>query len=251
MKITLFALFGLFIVNLTASAQMAVNDAAVQQQLYLNACAELNALETNRKWLDAILQQDFQNGLLINDVKSQTVLANTKLDEIKDKIGDPKLMNTGVSETPNAKLEDNQTLADFRQNANKESKELDSDKLYGPDAVATLKYDVAEQAYINFEKLLVENEEIRKQLISRRDNLIIAMNNAKSLAEVQKLNASLIAVNGKLQTIQEQEQNALMKLLAQQIRNDQKQKRVEIGETDEDIKTYLTSSKRTKPTWWK
>jgi uncharacterized protein YlzI (FlbEa/FlbD family) len=52
----------------------------------------------------------------------------------------------------------------------------------------------------------------------------LALKSVRSLAETVKITAAIEIVNGKLATVQEQEQQAFNKILAIQIRNDQKEK---------------------------
>ena len=44
------------IITVKSAAQMAVHDESTRQQLYLNAKAEIAAIENSRKWLDLIIK---------------------------------------------------------------------------------------------------------------------------------------------------------------------------------------------------
>ncbi len=51
-----FICFLVGIIAFKSAAQMAVHDESTRQQLYLNAKAEIAAIENNRKWLDLIIK---------------------------------------------------------------------------------------------------------------------------------------------------------------------------------------------------
>ena len=106
----------------------------------------------------------------------------------------------------------------------KDLKSCGSEALYGAESKPELKYHVAEAAYVNFERVLAENRDAKRSLIAKRGALALALNSVRSLAETEKISAALQVVNGKFATIQEQEQQALNKLMAIQVRNDQKEK---------------------------
>jgi hypothetical protein len=61
-------------------------------------------------------------------------------------------------------------------------------------------------------------------LIAKRGALALALQSVRSLAETEKLSVAMQVINGKLATVQEQEQQAFNKLVAIQVRNDQKEK---------------------------
>jgi uncharacterized protein YlzI (FlbEa/FlbD family) len=209
------------------SAQsMAVHDETNRQQLYLNAKAQIAAIENSRKWLDLIIKHTGNTYDVSNSIEK--IVENFK-EEFKDftkKVGDPKLIDTGVDSTGEAKLIKNLSLQNIR-NAAKNNDELtayDSEALYGDDSKPELKYQVAEAAYINYENVLKENHDTKRSLIAKRGALALALKSVRSLAETVKLKAAIEVVNGKLGTIQEQEQQAFNKIIAIQARNDQKEK---------------------------
>jgi DNA polymerase III sliding clamp (beta) subunit (PCNA family) len=117
-------------------------------------------------------------------------------------------------------------LSNIRNTAKngKDLKSCDSETLYGTESEPELKYQVAEAAYANYERVLDENRETKKSLIAKRGALALALSNVRSVAETKKLSVALQVVNGKLATINEQEQQAFNKLVAIQVRNDQQEK---------------------------
>jgi hypothetical protein len=205
---------------------MAVHDETNRQQLYLNAKAQIAAIENSRKWLDLIIKHTGNTYNVSNSIEK--IIENFK-DEFKDftkKVGDPQLIDTGVDSTSGANLMKNTTLQNIRDTV-RDGKELtayDSEALYGDDSKPELKYHVAESAYVNYENVLRENRAAKRSLIAKRGALALALKSVRSLAETIKVTAAIEVVNGKLATIQEQEQQAFNKIMAIQVRNDQKEK---------------------------
>jgi uncharacterized protein YxeA len=207
------------------SAQIAVHDETNRQQLYLNAVAQIKAIETSRKWLDLIIKYTTETANVSKSIEGIMSDIQKEMDDLTKKVGDPKLIDTGVHSSSEAKVNKNLSLQKIRDMA----KEIDEDScdvknLYGSDSTPELKYQVAEAAYVNYEKLLEENLDTKKSLIAKRGALALALKNVRSLAETEKITAALQVINGKLATIKEQEQQAFNKLLAIQARNDQQEK---------------------------
>jgi len=224
MKFLICFLVGIFVFK--ASAQMAVHDESTRQQLYLNAKAEIKAIENTRKWLDLIIKHTGNTYNVSNSIEKIATEFKKEFGDFTKKVGDPKLIDTGVDSTPGAKVIKNITLQNIR-NTVKNANELvayDSEALYGDDSKPELKYHVAESAYVNYENVLRENRSAKRSLIAKRGALALALKSIRSLAEAVKLSTALQVVNGKLDTIKEQEQQAFNKIMAVQIRNDQKEK---------------------------
>ena len=224
MKKLMFLLIGLIAFNV--AAQLAVHDESTRQQLYLNAKAEIAAIENSRKWLDLIIKHTGNTYNVSNSLEQMAKQFKKDFGDFTKKVGDPKLIDTGVSSTTGAKVVKNINLQNIR-NIVKDGKELiayDSEALYGDDSKPEYKYHVAESAYVNYETVLRENNTAKRGLIAKRGALALALKSVRSLAETTKLTAALQVVNGKLATVKEQEQQALNKLVAIQIRNDQKEK---------------------------
>jgi hypothetical protein len=228
--------------SLTASAQYAVHDASVMTQLYYNARAELTALERNRTVLREILAEEKTNNSrtekirkAINKLQEKT---EEQIKELHARLGDPKLLSTGVSNSPEAKLSENHSLRAIRGSVKADTciTDYNAQKLYGEDADPEYKYNVSEAAYVNFEKVLEENLAAKRNLVAKRTALALALKEVRSVSEVAKLNAALAVVNGKLETIREQEHQAFMKLHAQQIRNEQRERK----EKDAGAEKYWT-----------
>lgn len=214
------------IITVKSAAQMAVHDESTRQQLYLNAKAEIAAIENSRKWLDLIIKHTGNTYNVSNSIEKMATEFKKEFNDFTKKVGDPKLIDTGVDSTPEANVTKNITLQNIR-NTVKNASELiayDSEALYGEDSKPELKYHVAESAYVNYETVLRENRPAKRSLIAKRGALALALKSVRSLAETLKLSTALQVVNGKLATIQEQEQQAFNKIMAIQIRNDQKEK---------------------------
>ena len=208
------------------SAQTAVHDETNRQQLYLNAKAQIAAIENSRKWLDLIIKHTGNTYDVSNNIEKIIENFKEEFGEFTEKVGNPQLIDTGVSSCGEAKLIKNLTLSNIR-NAAKSGEDLsscDAETLYGSESEPELKYQVAEAAYVNYERVLDENRETKKSLIAKRGALALALGNVRSIAETEKLNVALQVVNGKLATINEQEQQAFNKLVAVQVRNDQREK---------------------------
>ena len=207
------------------SAQMAVHDETNRQQLYLNAVAQIKAIETNRKWLDLIIKYTAETANVSKTIENIANGIQQDLEDLSQKIGDPKLIDTGVHSTGEAKVMKNFSLQKIRDVTRNNSQEAyESEELYGAESEPEFKYQASEAAYINYEKILEQNRETKRSLIAKRGALALALKSVRSLAEIGKITVALQVVNGKLDTIQEQEQLALNKLVAMQIRNDQQEK---------------------------
>jgi type II secretory pathway pseudopilin PulG len=229
-------------IGVLAQGAEAVYDATVHTQLVLNIRAELEALERNRKWLDTILEQSKIHTKINAQTQEEIKSLKTTVEEIKKKVGDPKLLDTGVSNVQGAKITSNLTYTVIRSRANgKNLTDYDSKKLYGDDADPEYKYHVSESAYINFEKVIEENRVAKQALIAKRSALALALKSVRSLAEVKKLSVALQVVNGKLDTIREQEQQAFMKLLAHQVRNEQKEKLKNDAAAEKFLKNFFNT----------
>jgi hypothetical protein len=146
---------------------------------------------------------------------------------MEQKLGDPKLIDTRAYNTGEAKITDNLSMAKIREAAKDKNvlKAYDSEKIYEGEDLE-MKYNIAEAAYINYENILIANEATKRSLVAKRGALALSLKSARSVAEVAKISSALQVVNGKLDTIREQEQTAHNKLVAIQIRNDQKEKLV-------------------------
>ncbi|MCK4983287.1 MAG: hypothetical protein KAS17_10210 [Victivallaceae bacterium] len=224
MKKIMILLMGIIV--LKVSAQMAVHDETNRQQLYLNAKAQIAAVENSRKWLDLIIKHTGNTYNVSNSIDEIIKQFKKDFQIFTKKVGDPQLIDTGVHSSGEAKVIKNLSLQNIRNTAKngKDLKSYDSEALYGAESKPELKYHVAEAAYVNFERVLAENRDTKRSLIVKRGALALGLKNARSLAEAGKISAALQVVNGKLATIQEQEQQAFNKLLAIQVRNEQKEK---------------------------
>ena len=239
MKFLICFLVGIFVFK--ASAQMAVHDESTRQQLYLNAKAQIAATENSRKWLDLIIKHTGNTYDVSNSIEELIKGFKKDFGDLKKKVGDPQLIDTGVHSSGEAKVIKNLSLQNIR-NAAKSGKDLksyDSEVLYGTESKPELKYHVAEAAYVNFERVLAENRDTKRRLIAKRGALALALNAVRSLAETAKNAASLQVVNGKLATITEQEQQAFNKLMAIQVRNDQKEKLKSQAKSKQIIMDFL------------
>jgi uncharacterized protein YlzI (FlbEa/FlbD family) len=220
-----FLLIGIAIFKVSGQS-MAVHDETNRQQLYLNAKAQIAAIENSRKWLDLIIKHTGNTYNVSNSIEKIIENFEKEFKDFKKKVGDPQLIDTGVSSCGEAKVIKNLTLPNIRTTA-KNGKDLNScnsETLYGSESEPELKYQVAEAAYVNYERVLNENRDTKKSLIAKRGALALALSNVRSVAETEKLSVALQVVNGKLATIQEQEQQAFNKIMAIQVRNDQKEK---------------------------
>ncbi len=224
MKFLICFLAGL--IAFTSFAQMAVHDETNRQQLYLNAKAQIAATENSRKWLDIIIKNTGNTYNVSNSIDEMIKQFKKDFQVFTKKVGDPQLIDTGVHSSGEAKIIKNLSLQNIRNTAKngKDLKAYDSEALYGAESKPELKYHVAEAAYINYENVLRENRDTKRSLIAKRGALALALKSVRSLAETGKISAALQVVNGKLKTIQEQEQQAFNKLAAIQVRNDQKEK---------------------------
>ena len=224
MKFLICFLVGIFVFK--ASAQMAVHDESTRQQLYLNDKAQIAATENSRQWLNLIIKHTGNTYDVSNSIEELIKGFKKDFGDLKKKVGDPQLIDTGVHSSGEAKVIKNLSLQNIRNTAKsgKDLKSHDSEALYGTESKPELKYHVAEAAYVNFERVLAENRNTKRRLIAKRGALALALNKVRSLAETAKNAASLQVINGKLATIQEQEQQAFNKLMAIQVRNDQKEK---------------------------
>ena len=225
MKKSMTLLIFVLLISQLSAQTMAVHDETNRQQLYLNAVAQIKAIETSRKWLDLIIKYTAETANVSKSIEGIMSDIQKEMDDLTKKVGDPKLIDTGVHSSGEAKVSKNLSLQKIRDTA----KEIDEDScdaknLYGTDSTPEFKYQVAEAAYVNYEKLLEENLDTKKSLIAKRGALALALKNVRSLAETGKITAALQVVNGKLATIDEQEQQAFNKLLAIQARNDQQEK---------------------------
>ena len=218
-------LIALVTVIACANADYLVYDSSVWAQSVVNCNAELAAMEKQRVLLNNILTQALNANTTLTTVSTQLTTANTTLTTISNRLGDPDNMVVNLQTTPSANLNENKELDSFRKSAAAGSTGTNGEKeLYGIEAEPVVKYQASEWAYNNFENVLAGNLAAKKALILKRDAIIAAMEMTNSIAEVEKLNGALIAINGKLDTIHEQEMNAMMKLMSQQIRNDQQEK---------------------------
>jgi len=223
MKFLMILLIGMLVFR--ASAQLAVHDESTRQQLYLNAKAQIAATENSRKWLDLIIKHTGNTYNVSNSIEEMIKQFKKDFQGFQKKVGDPQLIDTGVHSSGEAKVIKNLSLQNIRNAAKAgEQEAYDSERLYGSESEPELKYHVAEAAYINYEKVLTENHDIKRSLIAKRGALALALQSVRSLAETGKLSAALQVVNGKLATIKEQEQQAFNKLVSIQVRNDQKEK---------------------------
>jgi hypothetical protein len=241
MKFLICFLVGIFVFKV--SAQMAVHDESTRQQLYLNAKAQIAAVENSRKWLDIIIKHTGNTYNVSNSIDEMIKQFQKDFQVFTKKVGDPQLIDTGVHSSGEAKVIKNLTLQNIRNTAKsaKDLKSCDSELLYGAESKPELKYHVAEAAYVNFERVLGENRDTKRSLIAKRGALALALNKVRSLSETEKISASLQVVNGKLATINEQEQQALNKLMAIQVRNDQKEKLETKAKSKQIVMDFLNS----------
>jgi len=241
MKFSMILLIGILVFKV--SAQMAVHDETNRQQLYLNAKAQIAAVENSRKWLDIIIKHTGNTYDVSNSIDEIIKQFKKEFATFTKKVGDPQLIDTGVHSSGEAKVIKNLTLQNIRNTAKsgKDLKSCNSEILYGSESKPELKYHVAEAAYVNFERVLGENRDAKRGLIAKRGALALALNRVRSLAETEKISAALQVVNGKLATINEQEQQALNKLLAIQVRNDQKEKLKTKAKSKQIVMDFLNS----------
>ncbi len=241
MKIFMSILAGLFAFK--SVAQMAVHDETNRQQLYLNAKAQIAAVENSRKWLDLIIKNTGNTYDVSNTIDEMIKQFKKDFQIFTKKVGDPQLIDTGVASSGEAKLIKNLTLQNIRNTAKngKDLKSYDSEALYGAESKPELKYHVAEAAYVNFERVVAENRDTKRSLIGKRGALALALKSVRSLAEIGKISAALQVVNGKLATIKEQEQQAFNKLTAIQVRNNQKEKLQTKAKSKQIIMDFLNS----------
>ncbi|MDD5727237.1 MAG: hypothetical protein PHV59_01615 [Victivallales bacterium] len=240
MKKLLFLLAGISVFEV--SAQMAVHDETNRQQLYLNAKAQINAIETSRKWLDLIIKYTAETADVSQTIENIVNGIQQDIEDLSYRVGDPKLIDTGVHSSGEAKLTENLSLQKIRDTA-KETAEgsCDAEKLYGADSAPEFKYQVAEAAYVNYENVLAENCDTKKSLIAKRGALALALKNVRSLAETGKIAAALQVVNGKLATIREQEEQAFNKIMAVQVRNDQQEKLTTKAKSKQILMDFLNA----------
>lgn len=243
MTLLIFVLLIIMSVLKLSAQSMAVHDETNRQQLYLNAKAQIAAIENSRKWLDIIIKHTRNTYDVSNSIEKIIENFEKEFKDLKKKVGDPQLIDTGVSSCGEAKLIKNLSQQNIRSTAKngKDLKSCDAETLYGSESEPEFKYQVAEVAYVNYERVLAENRDTKKSLIAKRGALALALSNSRSLSDTGKISTALQVVNGKLATINEQEQQAFNKLVAIQVRNDQQEKLQAKAKSKQIIMDFLNT----------
>lgn len=206
-------------VSLLAQVQ-AVYDATLHQQTVLNTNALIQAQTQTRTWLSTILQQ------MRSDATAHIDCHNARLDQLKkmnELIGDPRQLRLGISNLAQWQTYQDKDLDTIRQSAVTEMPvDNNAEILYGENKKIGAAENVVEVSYNNYETVLRNTAEDKKRLYAKREALINALDQLTNAAQIQKVQAAILAIDSKLKTIAEIEKAAAMKVLATQARNAEK-----------------------------
>lgn len=198
----------------------AVYDATLHQQTVLNTNALIQSDTQTRAWLTTILQQ-----IQIN-ANAFVECHNYRLEELKklnSYIGDPQKLRLGVENIAQWQTYQNKDLSTIRQAAVSDTPTDNSaDVLYGENKKIGAAENVVEVSYNNYETVLRNTAEDKDRLYAKREALINALDQLTNASQIQKVQAAIVAIDSKLQSIAEIEKNAAFKVLATQARNAEK-----------------------------
>lgn len=198
----------------------AVYDATLHQQTVINHNALVESHALTRAWLSVILQQIQINADAYVECHQQ------RLDELKkmnDRIGDPQKLRLGVENIAQWSTYQNKDLDTIRQSAlSGIPTDNSAESLYGENRKIGAAENVVEVSYNNYETVLRNTQEDKNKLYAKREALIQSLSQLTNLAQIQKVQAAIIAIDSKLQSIAEIEKNAALKVLATKARNEEK-----------------------------
>jgi len=198
----------------------AVYDATLHQQTVLNTNAVLDSHTQTRTWLSTILQQ-----IQIN-ANAYVECHNYRLEQLKklnEHIGDPSKIRLGMGSIAQWQTYQNKSLDSIRQTAVTDiPSDNSADVLYGENRKLGAAENVVEVSYNNYETVLRNTVEDKKQLYAKREALVNVLDQLTDIAQIQKVQAAILVIDSKLQSIAEIEKNAALKVLATQARNAEK-----------------------------
>lgn len=198
----------------------AVYDATLHQQTVLNTNALVQSHTQTREWLTTILQQIQINANAFVDCH------NFRLEELKklnEYIGDPQKLRLGVDNIAQWQTYQNKDLDTIRQSAvNAIPTDNSAGILYGENKKIGAAENVVEISYNNYETVLRNTVNDKKRLYAKREALVNALDQLTNVSQIQKVQAAIVAIDSKLQSIADIEQNAALKVLATQARNAEK-----------------------------
>lgn len=205
----------------------AVYDGTVHQQMVLCHNAKIQSDNMTREWLSTILSQmQVGQNTFVNSHKE----LYEKLKEINDRVGDPSNINLNMTNFVPGQNYGNKRLQEIRQSAFDSALNggnADADKLFGDNAEKGRAEMVVEQAYLNYESVLMKIEEDRSMLLQKREALIAVLPQLTNMAQLKKIQIALEAVDSKLKSIAETEKNAALKVLVLKARNEEQRKKKE------------------------
>ncbi len=198
----------------------AVYDATLHQQTVLNTNALIQSHTQTRSWLSTILQQMQLNANAYINCHSSRL---EELKKLNERIGDPQKLRLGVGNIAQWQTYQNKNLDTIRQTA---ITEIPSDNsaeiLYGENRKIGAAENVVEVSYNNYETVLRNTTEDKNRLYAKREALINALDQLTNAAQIQKVQAAILAIDSKLKSIAEIEKNAALKVMATQARNEEK-----------------------------
>ena len=221
---------------------VAVYDATVHQQMVLCHNAKIQSDNMTRQWLSTILSQ-MQVGQN-NFVNAHKELYE-KLKEIDDRVGDPSNINLNMTNFVPGQTYGNKRLQEIRQAAFDSALNggnADADKLFGDKAEKGRAEMVVEQAYLNYESVLLKIEEDRSMLLQKREALIAVLPQLTNMAQLKKIQIALAAVDSKLKSIAETEKNAALKVLVLKARNEEQRKKREQLQESAEIQMQINAN---------
>ena len=220
----------------------AVYDATVHQQMVLCHNAKIQSDNMTREWLSTILSQmQVGQNTFVNAHKE----LYEKLKEIDDRVGDPSNINLNMTNFVPGQTYGNKRLQEIRQAAFDSALNggnADADKLFGDNAEKGRAEMVVEQAYLNYESVLLKIEEDRSMLLQKREALIAVLPQLTNMAQLKKIQIALAAVDSKLKSIAETEKNAALKVLVLKARNEEQRKKKEQIQESAEIQMQINAN---------
>ena len=198
----------------------AVYDATLHQQMVINHNALVESHSMTRAWLSVILQQIQINADAYVECHKQRL---EELKKLNEHIGDPQKIRLGMENIANWQTYGNKEMNELRQNAlSGVPTENSADLLYGENRKIGAAENVVEVSYNNYETVLRNTQEDKRKLYAKREALVQSLSQLTSIAQIQKVQAALTAIDSKLQSIAEIEKNAALKVVVTQARNAEK-----------------------------
>lgn len=208
----------------------AVYDATLHQQTVLNTNALIQTQVQTQEWLSTILRQ------IQIDANAFVDCHKSRLEELKklnERIGDPQKLRLGVENLAQWQTYQNKELETIRQAAITEIPgDNSAEILYGENRKIGAAENVVEVSYNNYETVLRNTAEDKKRLYAKREALISALDQLTNAAQIQKVQAAILAIDSKLKSIAEIEKNAALKVMATQARNAAKRQLQETIESE-------------------